>query len=73
MRMEVEKIICDRCGKVTTESAYGLELDLNTSLSGADGFYYKDLCPRCEKMVTKRLQEAGPLKGAPEGKSDEPA
>ena len=70
MRMEVEKVICDRCGKVTTESSHGLELDLNTSLSDADGFYYKDLCPRCEKMVTKRLQEAGPLKGAPKGSSD---
>ena len=70
MRRNVEEVVCDRCGKVTTGSSYGLELDLNTSLSDADGFLYKDLCPRCEKTVTKRLQEAGPLKGAPKGLSD---
>jgi len=65
MRMEVEKIICDRCGKeIKNNFVYG-EFSLTTSCVGVDGFSYLELCARCMKTVERRLIEAGPLRGAP--------
>jgi len=76
MRMEVEKIICDRCGKEISEGENtNFVFDFRTAARGKEldhvaGFTYNDLCPRCMQTVARRLEEAGPLKNAPRWSSD---
>ena len=76
MRMEVEKVICDRCGKeITGEDINNFIFDFRTAARGQEldhvaGFTYNDLCPRCMQTVVRRLEAAGPLKNAPRWKGE---
>ena len=80
MRMEVEKIICDRCGKDLGDIANrGATYWVNSYRVATDfsiddenlSYEYHELCWRCSQTVQRRLEAAGPLKGAPKGPSDE--
>jgi len=70
MRLEVEKVICDRCGKEITGETFVNQYDVKTDVGLA--YDYHELCWRCSQTVQRRLEEAGPLKGAPkrEGMGD---
>ena len=74
MRRNVEEVVCDRCGKKITGETFVNQYDVETDV-GEDGKYlayeYHELCWRCSGTVQRRLEEAGPLKGAPKGPSDE--
>ena len=76
MRMEVEKVICDRCGKEIGEGENtNVVFDFQTAARGHEldhvaGFTYNDLCPRCMQTVVRRLEAAGPLKNAPRWKGE---
>ena len=73
MRMEVEKVICDRCGKVISDQVFDVTAEIDVAIGGENLIYeYQELCQRCARTVTKRLMDAGPLKGAPrrEGMGD---
>jgi len=74
MRMEVEKVICDRCGReISGETFISNKYSIITDV-GDEGehltFRYHELCRRCARTVLRRLEEAGPLKGAPKAVGD---